>query len=77
MSAYDYGNRTVPYASGITGITTPNGSDAKSPHQGPVTPKGRVGMMRDPQEISTSRCSLQRCRSGRLHLEDWKPLPKS
>ena len=57
MSAYDYGNQyTVPYASGITGIAydpervgreITSIKDLWDPEF-----KGRVGMMRDPQEIS-------------------------
>lgn len=82
MSAYDYGNQyTVPYASGITGIAydpervgreITSIKDLWDPEF-----KGRVGMMRDPQEISNFALLYNGVAPEDSTPRTGKPLPKS
>ncbi len=77
MSAYDYGNQyTVPYASGITGIAydpervgreITSIKDLWDPEF-----KGRVGMMRDPQEISNFALLYNGVAPEDSTPEDWE-----
>ncbi|GAA3978425.1 polyamine ABC transporter substrate-binding protein [Thermobifida alba] len=77
MSAYDYGNKyTVPYASGITGIAydpdrvgreITSIKDLWDPEF-----KGRVGMMRDPQEISNFGLFYTGVSPADSTVDDWK-----